>query len=420
MKVAFFRTAALMLLGATALASAQESPAVLTPLSALIAESEAKNPQIAAANHAWKAAAEVPKQVTTLPDPRVTVQQFSVGSPKPFAGYTNSDFAYIGIGASQELPYPGKLRLRGQVAEAEAGSQLAAIAVTSTTIIDALKSDYLQLAYLQQTLTILRENEKVLGLLIQDAISHYQVGQGMQQEVLQAQVERTKLVREITMHHQQMGMVEAHLKQLLDRDQGSPDIEAEGLKETQMRLGSAELLSLVRQNNPGVKANQSALAKQEMQVASAKREGKPDFDVSYMYQNTDRKYRDYYMFTLNIRLPKKGRVDAQVAEAIQMQAQAKSALDAQLQQQLAAAQQQYVQAASDNELLTEYRDGLIPQSEAAYRASLSAYATNKEQFVHVLEYFNGLLNLRLELAKTVADHEIALSHLESLTGASLR
>ena len=79
-----------------------------------------------------------------------------------------------------------------------------------------------------------------------------------------------------------------------------------------------------------------------------------------------------------------------------------------------------MQAASDNELLTDYRDGLVPQSEAAYRASLSAYATNKEQFVHVLEYFTGLLDLRLELEKTVADHEIALSHLESLTGANLR
>jgi len=50
-------------------------------------------------------------QVTTLPDPKLTYQQLSVGSPKPFAGYTNSDFAYVGVGASQELPYPGKLRL---------------------------------------------------------------------------------------------------------------------------------------------------------------------------------------------------------------------------------------------------------------------------------------------------------------------
>jgi outer membrane protein TolC len=118
-------------------------------------------------------------QVTTLPDPKFTYQQLSVGSPKPFAGYTNSDFAYIGVGASQELPYPGKLRSRGEVAQRDADTKLAEVEVTKS-IADAIKADYLQLAYLQQTLGILRQNESVLDQLIQDATVHYQVGQGMQ------------------------------------------------------------------------------------------------------------------------------------------------------------------------------------------------------------------------------------------------
>jgi hypothetical protein len=33
------------------------------------------------------------------------------------ARYSNSDFAYIGFGASQELPYPGKRALPGGVAQ---------------------------------------------------------------------------------------------------------------------------------------------------------------------------------------------------------------------------------------------------------------------------------------------------------------
>jgi hypothetical protein len=78
------------------------------------------------------------------------VQQFSVGSPKPFAGYTKRDFAYIGIGASQELPYPAKVQLRGKVAEREADAQQASIEVTRADLADAVKADYLQLAYLQQ------------------------------------------------------------------------------------------------------------------------------------------------------------------------------------------------------------------------------------------------------------------------------
>src|SRR6202045_3729300 len=216
-----------------------------TPLSQLLAEAGADNPQISVADHGARAARQMAPQMTTLPDPKFTYQQLSVGSPKPFAGYTNSDFAYIGIGASQELPYPGKLRARGQVAERDANTKQAEVEVTKTSIADAIKADYLQLAYLQQTLGILRQNEGVLDQLIQDATAHYQVGQGMQQDVLQAQVNRTKIVHEITMHHQQMGQVQAHLKGLLNRDQTSPDIVTEDLSETPLKIGAEELLVLL-------------------------------------------------------------------------------------------------------------------------------------------------------------------------------
>src|SRR3977135_1869513 len=86
------------------------------PLSQLLAEVRANNPQISAADHGARAARQMAPQVTTLPDPKFTYQQLSVGSPKPFAGYTNSDFAYIGVGASQQLPWPGKRALRSEVA----------------------------------------------------------------------------------------------------------------------------------------------------------------------------------------------------------------------------------------------------------------------------------------------------------------
>jgi outer membrane protein TolC len=359
-------------------------------------------------------------QVTTLPDPKFTYQQFSVGSPKPFAGYTNSDFAYIGVGASQELPWPRKLRLRGQVAERDADTKQAEVEVTKTSIADAVKADYLQLAYLQQTLGILRQNETVLEQLIQDATAHYQVGQGMQQDVLQAQVNHTKILKEITMHHQQMGQLQAHLKGLLSRDQSSPNIATEDLIETPLRQSPVELLAVVRQNNPQIQVDASSIRTQDAQLASAKREGKPDLEVGYMYQNTDRKYRDYYMFTLDVRFPRKKRVNAEVAEATEKRAESQQTLDAHLQQQLAEVKEGYVKATSDEELLKEYREGLIPQSDAAFRATLSAYGSNREQFVHVLSYFTDLLNLKLEYAETLEDHEAALAHLETLTGATLR
>ncbi len=413
-------TAVLMLV--TAFSAFGQTPveSIPTPLAQLLAEAVANNPQISAADHDARAAMQVAPQVTILPDPKFTYQQFSVGSPKPFAGYTNSDFAYIGVGASQELPYPGKLRARGEVAKRDADTKQAEVEVTKTGIVDAIKVDYLQLAYLQQTLVILRQNKSVLDQLIQDATAHYQVGQGMQQDVLQAQVNRTRIVKEITMHHQKMGQIQAHLKGLLNRDQGSPDIIAEDLIETPLKRTSEDLLAAVRQNNPQIQVDASSIRKQDAQLASAKREGKPDFEVGYMYQNTDRKYRDYYMFTFDVRFPRKSRVNAEVAEAAEKRSASQQTLNAHLQQQLAEVQQEYVRATSDEELLKEYRGGLAPQSDAAYRAAVNAYASNREQFTHVLSYFTDLLTVKLEEAQTLVDHETALAHLETLTGVTLR
>lgn len=397
-------------------ASAQQA----TPLSQLIQEAKTNNSSIAAAEHGARAARMIPAQKSVLPDPTFTVQQFSVGSPRPFAGYTNSDFAYIGIGASQQLPYPEKLRLRAEVAERDTDTKAAEADAVGADVADSVKLGYIQLAYLQQTLSVLTENGNILDQLIEDATARYKVGQGMQQDILQAQIERTNLMRELTMHHQEMGTIQAHLKGLLHRDQTSQDIVAENLTETSLRMTAAELLALIQKQNPQVQIDASAARKQDAQLASAKREGKPDFELGYQYENTDRKYRDYYMLTFNIRLPRKKRVDAEVGEAAEMQAQSRETLDAHLQEQLAATQQEYVKVASDADILKEYGEGLIPQSEAAYRAMLSAYGSNKEQFAHVLESFTGILQLRLADAQTLEDHEAALAHLETLTGATLR
>src|SRR5579863_6416333 len=96
------------------------NPEATTSLADLLNEAERNNTQIEAVRQSWNAAKQVPTQVSTLPDPQFQIQQLNVGSPRPFAGYTNSNFAYIGLGVSQDIPYPGKLRLKGEIAKRDA------------------------------------------------------------------------------------------------------------------------------------------------------------------------------------------------------------------------------------------------------------------------------------------------------------
>src|SRR5262252_4993163 len=133
-----------------------------TPVSVLLDEAVQNNPDILASRRAWQAATQVPSQVSTKPDPQVTVQHLSVGSPRPFAGYSNSDFAYIGFGVSQDLPYPGKLKLKGEAAERDAAIARNRFESVSRSIFQQVKEAYLQIAYIRQTLGVLERNDRLL------------------------------------------------------------------------------------------------------------------------------------------------------------------------------------------------------------------------------------------------------------------
>ncbi len=419
MKVAMYLTAALVM--ATGISAyAQEMTGMPTPLATLISEAQSSNTQISAADHAWKAATHVTQQVTTLPDPQFTVQSYSVGSPKPFAGFSNSDFAYIGFGASQELPYAGKLRLKGEVANREADMQQTQADLLRSSITDQVKVLYLRLAYFDATLTILGRNDAVLKLLIETGLSRYSLGQGSQADVLKAQIEHTKILREVTMHHQEMGQLQAGLKELLHRSQTSPDIIPYPLSLTPLQRTAEELQNLVLGHNPAVSVGEADVHMQDARLKSAQRAGKPNFNVGYMFQQTGSSYSDYYMLTVSMQLPRRKRVQAGIAEATESLEQSRQELDSQVQQQLAEVQKQYIAATNTAELITEYRDGLLPQARAAFQAEKATYQSSKQAFAPVLSSLLDVLTFEHDYQQALLDHETALAHLETLTGAQLR
>src|SRR5258707_14897206 len=116
-----------------------------THLSALLDEATRNNPDILAARRGWQAATQVSSQVSTPPDPQVTIQHVSVGSPRPFAGYSNSDFAYIGFGISQDLPYPGKLKLKGEAAQQDAAVGREKLEAVKRSVLQHVKDAYFQI-----------------------------------------------------------------------------------------------------------------------------------------------------------------------------------------------------------------------------------------------------------------------------------
>jgi len=399
-----------------------QHPEAATPLAKLVEEVERNNPQILAARHAWKAATQVPSQVSTLPDPEFTVQQFSVGSPRPFAGYTNSEFAYIGIGVSQDFPFPGKLRLRGEIAERDAASAQQRVETVRRSIVEQLKAAYFRLAYIQQTLAILERDDKLLEQVAKIVEARYRLGQGNQQEVLKAQLERTKLMREIEMHHQVMGSLEAQIKQTLNRPPDSPDLATEPLAETALPYSSDELLARVRTQNPEVAGQQEMVRKQGLQVELAHKDFYPDFNVQYMWQRTDpTKFRAYYMLSVGLRIPihRLRKQQPELAQSVEELNRSRREYEAGVQQAYFGVRDQFVAAQTSSQLLKIYREGLIPQATATFQAALAAYQSNRQDFETLLRSFQDVLNLDIQYWRTLAEHESALAQIERLTGVKL-
>ena len=404
---------------ATSPDTGHEHVAPATPLRDLIEEAERNNPQIAASSHAWQAATNVPRQVSALPETQVTLQQFSVGSPRPFAGYTNSDFAYLGIGASQDIPYPGKRSLRAKVAEFDANSLHEQVDSMQRDVVENVQRVYFQLSYIQQTLGTLLRSDQLLKQIEQATEAHYRVGHGDQQDVLKAQLQHTKILQEIAHHHEQEGQFEAQLKQLLNRPQESPEIVTEQLSQTPFPYTASELLQRTRDQNPDVRARLQLVNREAAQVELAHKEFRPDFNLGYTYENTDRKFRDYYMLTFSVRLPNRGRQKAELAEAEQNQERVKKESEAEIQRVLSEVQQQYVMIRTSEEQLKIYTDGLLPQANATLQAGLTAYQSNRKDFQSLLSSFLDVLNLELDYRNELVDHESAVARLERLTGVSL-
>jgi outer membrane protein TolC len=320
---------------------------------------------------------------------------------------------------SQQLPYPGKHKLRGAVADRDADTTKAHIEVVLQDEIESLKTTYFHLAYLQQSLGILQRNAALLEQMEQQAEAHYSTGMGNQQDVLKAQLERTKILREVSMHHQLVGEAQAELKRIVRRPQDSADLVGEPVAATFLRYTASELLDKVRAQNPNIQENLAMVQRNQTAVELAKKEFRPDFGVSYMYENTDPKFRDYYELSFNMNFPRRKPRQAALAQAQENVEQAKTDLDARLQTALAEVQKEYVTVKTSEEQLLIYRDGLIPQAEATIQAGLAAYQSNREDFETLFSSFMDVLNLNVEYQQTILDHGTALVHIERLTEVTL-
>ena len=146
-------------------------------LRSLVREALENNPDIRAAQQRWEAAKAVIPQVKTLPDPLINL------------GYDQVEERGVTYGFSQEIPFPGKLRLRGEVATREAERVEQEYLAVPLRIIARPKEAFYDLAFVHRSIETVEKNRRVLLDFAQTAEARYAVGRGVQQDIFRAQTE---------------------------------------------------------------------------------------------------------------------------------------------------------------------------------------------------------------------------------------
>jgi cobalt-zinc-cadmium efflux system outer membrane protein len=404
------------LLSGIALAQKNVAP---TPVVDLLNEAREHSPSILAANAAIRTRSFGPAQARAFPDTEVMVQSLSVGDPRPLAGFRTSDFAYLGFGASQELPYPGKRALRGKVAETEIGVSRAEAGMTLADVLERVKVAYFTLARTQAVLALLERNRQAVDDIEQAVQIRYRVGSGTQQDVLRAQLEHTRLLNEIALQQRDAGQMQALLRALLNRPADAPEIVAGPLAPRLMADLESQVTHLLEQN-PELQLRHAEVEKASAEVQLVAREKKPDFGAQYMWQHTSDRFRDYYMATFSVRLPNRGRVNAAVSQAEARRQQVEAQRNAQAKQLEGEVAEQLAALRTTEEQLKIYREGLLPQSDAAFNAGMAGYRAGKQDYQPLLASYSDTLRLAIEYQQLAADHEMGLAHLERLLGGELK
>jgi len=397
-------------------AIAQEAGRVVE-MDELVKELLRNNPAIRAAQYRVDAATKRPSQMSTLPEPKFSVSDFGVGHP--LSRLRDSDFAYVGFGFSQEIPYPGKLALAGE--EARKGVE-AEREMYRTLVLDAtaqLKAAYFDWFGVSKAIEITRKNRGLLERLEQIARIRYSVGKGIQQDVLKAQVEQSTLAQQLEVLSQRKATIEARIQSLLNTE--VPLGRPAEVRLSPLATGLEEVLSAIDAQSPRLKAKQAAIEGRAVAIERSKKDYLPDFGVSVQWQKNGAPFRDYYMAAAEVKVPlyfwRKQRLG--VEESVARFREARQDYIADRQELVFQAKDLFLTAKTSERLLALYREGIIPQSALSLESALAAYETGGVDFLTLMNNFMTMLTYEMQYYEELAKHGQALARLEALIGMPL-
>jgi len=394
--------------------AADETAEPRLDLSGLIRELDTANPEIKAAFQRWESAKAVVPQVQTLPDPRLQLGYQRMPMVPPVV-----EGAMYGFG--QDIPFPGKLTLKGEVAQREADRLEQEFLATRLRLVAALKQVYYDLHFVHKSIDVVERNKALLTQFEKTAKARYSVGQAAQQDVFRAQVEISRVLDRLAVLDQQKESLHAAINRILNRPPDGPLGTPEETHSILLTLPLQELNRRANEFSPALLATVKSIDRSEQSVLLAKRQYYPDFDVTALGIRNDKINDNGYQIMVGIKIPLfyQSKQKQGVHEAVANLEGAREDFAAARQDLLFQVKDGFVQAQRAERLITILRDAIIPQATLGLQAAQAGYAVGKVDFLTLLNSLLILQDSQLELHSEIVNHEKARARLEAVTGGPL-
>ena len=406
------------------MAWADESKVPAEDLATLVTAAVGNNPELKSSQARWQMFANKVKQASSLDDPMFMFKLQNMLAREPFVFNKDPQSAKV-IGISQQLPFWGKRAIKQEVASFEAESYKWVIEERKLELARMVKETYYQIWAVDKSMEIVDKNLRILADFVTIAESKYSVGQGVQQDIYKANLEKSKMLdMQITLKQQRKSL-EANLNYLLYRPGNTRIGTIPDFSLPQLSLSSEQLNQTALEKRPQIKSLASLTNKGQASHRLAQKEFYPDFNLSFEYMFKEAIATEmvtdpgYNMFTLGVtfNLPfQQEKRRAMLAESTSETTMATEELNGLKNTISYTINDMLAQLESRKKLIELYKGGIIPQAEQSLESAVISYRVNKVDFLTLLDGRMSLFTYERELYESQAEYMMKLAQLEAAVG----
>ncbi|UCH80347.1 MAG: TolC family protein [Nitrospiraceae bacterium] len=392
-------------------------------LESLISEAIKNNPELRSYEIKIEAYEQRPSQASALDDPRMT---FAIANlPVDSFRFDREPMTQKLIQVMQKIPFPGTLKLRGNVAAKDIAIARTEYDEAKNTMIRQVSVLYNTILFLDNALKITGDNRNLLAEFIKSAETRYETGQGGQGEILKARIELSRIIQKDISLKQKRETSVARLNTLLNRAERR-DIHVGGeLYQRPFVFTFDELQKIARKTRPVLRGLEQKIDQSRMAIDLAKKEYYPemDFGVSYgQRENSTAADRPDFLsasVTINLPLWYRSKESRKVMEKKADQRKAEEQYIAMQNSITFRLQELLSQVNMYNQEIELFKTGLIPQATLSFESAMSGYRVNKADFLTIINNQISLYNYEIEYYRSIADHANTIAELEETVGRRL-